>query len=434
MAKSKFYLKEPKSSQDTPIIFFFSYGGQRLKYYTSESIHPSMWNAKQQAPRNPGNSSVLSNLAIRLNRIRSAAEEEYSRLLLMKETPTHDRIRQSIDTALGKITTSETDNSLIKYAEEFIKVRSQSTKFSKNTIKVYNTCLRHLRAYCPASFSMDNITSSFFEDFVQYLEKQKNDQNDNFFTKNYVNKLAATLRTIVMDAVRKNRCPPLPFKVGTIIPSKDDPDKIYLTKDEVKRLYALDLRGLQKQGGSLYSGDDLHQLEVARDLFLVACFTGLRFSDFSQIRPGNVVVTDGITHLRIRTRKVDKVIYVPLNEMAREIILTKYNSKLPEAMSNQKFNGHLKKLGKLAGITEKVVVSRVEGGRPVVRELSKWELIVSHTGRRSFATNAYLSDVDIETIRALGGWEDIETLRKYIRADNLDHMKKAANHKHFKDY
>lgn len=434
MAKAKFYLKEPKSNQDTPIIFFFSYGGKRLKYYTGDSVHPTKWNKKQQAPKNDENNSVLSNLTIRLNLIRSAAEGEHGRLLLMKEVPTHEKIKLAIDSALGKIATSEEDNSLLKYAEEFIRRRSQSSKFSKNTIKVYNTCLNHLRAYCSESFTMDSITTDFIEDFVQYLEKQKNEQNGNFFTKNYVNKLAATLRTIVMDAVKKKKCAPLPFKIGAIIPPKDDPDKIYLTKDEVRRLYALDLQGLQKQNGSVYSDDDLQQLEIAKDLFLLGCFTGLRFSDFSQIKPGNVVVTEGITYLRIRTQKVDKEVIVPLNDMAREIIITKYNSKLPVAMSNQKFNGHLKKLGKLAGITEKVVISRVEGGRSVKRELEKCHLIVSHTARRSFATNAYLSDVDIETIRALGGWEDIETLRKYIRADNLDYMRKAAAHKHFKEY
>ena len=53
-------------------------------------------------------------------------------------------------------------------------------------------------------------------------------------------------------------------------------DTIYLRMDELEKLKKLDLSA--KPG-----------MERMRDLFLVGCFTGLRFSDFSQIKLSSIV-------------------------------------------------------------------------------------------------------------------------------------------------
>ena len=54
-------------------------------------------------------------------------------------------------------------------------------------------------------------------------------------------------------------------------------ESIYLNLEELERIRGLDLT--QKPS-----------LERVRDLFLIGCYTGLRYSDFTNIKPENITV------------------------------------------------------------------------------------------------------------------------------------------------
>ena len=55
----------------------------------------------------------------------------------------------------------------------------------------------------------------------------------------------------------------------------EEVDSIYLTETDLTRLYNLKLT-------------DTPSLDKAWDLFLIGCYTGLRFSDFMHLRPENI--------------------------------------------------------------------------------------------------------------------------------------------------
>jgi integrase len=65
---------------------------------------------------------------------------------------------------------------------------------------------------------------------------------------------------------------------------------------------------------------------------LIGCYTGLRFSDFTQIQPENI--NGDNTMLFIRTQKTSERVAIPLHKTVRTI-LKKYNNKLPKAYTNQ---------------------------------------------------------------------------------------------------
>ncbi|OFY41225.1 MAG: hypothetical protein A2X18_12790 [Bacteroidetes bacterium GWF2_40_14] len=71
-------------------------------------------------------------------------------------------------------------------------------------------------------------------------------------------------------------------------------------------------------------------------------------------------------------------------------ILERYDYKLPK-QSEPKLNEFIKEVGELAGMNEPIIVTKTEGGEKVTRTFKKYELITSHTARRSGATNMYLS-------------------------------------------
>ncbi len=94
-------------------------------------------------------------------------------------------------------------------------------------------------------------------------------------------------------------------------------------------------------------------------------------------------------------KKTGKEMTVPLSQKVIEI-LDKRKGDFPRAISDQKYNDYIKEVCKEAKIIQQVKGSRItetapESGifRKETGTFEKWELVTSHIGRRSFASNNY---------------------------------------------
>ena len=105
-----------------------------------------------------------------------------------------------------------------------------------------------------------------------------------------------------------------------------------MTADEIELIYKVDVK-------------EKMYLDRVRDLFIVACYTGLRFSDLMQVRAENII--NESSQIKIRTEKTNELIVIPLHKYVKEII-KKYDGSLPPVISNQKMNDYLKQIGKKA--------------------------------------------------------------------------------------
>jgi integrase len=156
------------------------------------------------------------------------------------------------------------------------------------------------------------------------------------------------------------------------------------------------------------------KLDRVRDLFLVGCWTGLRFSDFTRINKNNIKKD----RIEITTQKTNTKIIIPIFKIVRAILF-KYNGDLPRAISNQKMNEYLKDICKL--IPELNVPSEkslTKGGLKVVENKLKYELVQCHTARRSFATNMYLDNLQIYHIMGITGHQTEKQFLRYIKMTN----------------
>ncbi len=165
-------------------------------------------------------------------------------------------------------------------------------------------------------------------------------------------------------------------------------------------------------------------MKYGRGKFL---FTGLRFSDFSELKPENII--DG-NKIKIRTNKTNDVVIIPLHKNVREII-KKYNNNIPKALSNAKMNLNLKHLGGLAKITDMVEVSITKGGKLIKKTVKKSSLIATHTARRSFATNLYLAGIPSITIMKITGHQTEKSFLRYIRISQEENANKLLDHPFF---
>ena len=170
---------------------------------------------------------------------------------------------------------------------------------------------------------------------------------------------------------------------------------------------------------------DLHNhksLERVRDLFLMCCWTGLRYSDISSLT-SECVQGDMIV---IRQRKTNNYVTIPMHPVFREV-LDRYGG-VPVTMSNQKFNVYLKDVCKAARIRKRVLKSITKGGRKNTKSYEKWELVSSHTGRRSFATNLYKSGFPSISIMQITGHKTEAAFLKYIKVSTQEHARLLAEH------
>ena len=63
-----------------------------------------------------------------------------------------------------------------------------------------------------------------------------------------------------------------------------------------------------------------------------------------------------------------------------------------------------------------------------MRSLEKWQLVSTHTARRSFATNMYLMGVPSITIMRITGHKTEKAFMRYIKLDEEQHAKIIALH------
>ena len=196
-----------------------------------------------------------------------------------------------------------------------------------------------------------------------------------------------------------------------------DVENIYLTEEDINKLYAIDFNDEVIKSQI----DPRDNIETTRDLFVVACWTGLRFGDWKDLSEAEINNDTMVVH----THKTNTTVVIPLHPMVIAI-LAKYNGKLPKSVDKTHTLKQIRKCAELAGISEHISLSRVKGGQSVIRTGTKSQFIMNHTARRSFATNMYLRGVPSISIMAITGHTTEANFLKYIKVDKLQHAKIVA--------
>lgn len=94
---------------------------------------------------------------------------------------------------------------------------------------------------------------------------------------------------------------------------------------------------------------------------------------------------------------------------------------------DQVINRNIKDVAKEAGLTDLVEIETTKGGVPKKEKFEKWQLVHSHTARRTGATLMYLAGIDIYDIMKVTGHSSPKMLKKYIKADSLEVVRKLTD-------
>jgi integrase len=406
MASVSFVLKEPSSKEETLVYLLFRFNNNRLKYSTGEKIFPKFWNPEKQRAKESKQFIEYPEFNSGLDFIETPVKTVYRRLNNDGIVPSVDKIKTELTKELKRDQQTERI-SFMKFIEELI----QNTSKKPNTIKNYKQALVKLRDFKketkkPVDF--ENINLEFYNDFTKYLNKKG-------YSINSIGGFIKNVKVFMNEATDRGLNKNLEYLNKRFKVIEEHADTIYLTQEEILKIYELDLSKNER-------------LEKVRDLFIVGCYTGLRFSDIEQVNRDNFI--KGSSQIKIKTQKTGETVVIPVHKFVKHIN-DKYEGVLPNSISNQKMNDYLKEVAQLAGLVESVLISITKGGKRVQESFSKYELVSTHTARRSFATNLYLADVPSITIMKITGHKTEKAFLKYIRLTQEQNANKLENHPFF---
>lgn len=284
----------------------------------------------------------------------------------------------------------------------------KARRLTPGYIKNIGTLIFHIENFSriyDVDIFINSVTSEFLDDFIAYLEERE-------LRKSYIKQTIDMLRTLVKRAA---------FYGYLIDPSYEEVEvtteqssAVFLSMNEITRIY-------------YFKGLTRYQQRI-RDLFVVGCLTALRYSDYSTLTNDNF---QGDYIVKV-TKKTGKKVIVPIHDYIREIY-ARYGGEVSPGLTIQHFNRYIKLICKTVGITDKVPITYTKGGKLIVESKEKWEMISSHTARRSAATNMYMTGrMKTYEIMSLTGHSTESAFFRYIRTTSDDTAKRMGGDLYFR--
>lgn len=299
---------------------------------------------------------------------------------------------------------------LIEYIDYYIDYRKHEIKeTSKKKYNVIKQKLIRFQDYRKKPILIKEINDSFKNEFVDYCKSKLYSQNtihrEFVFIKTFCKhaRFLGLETHIQLDNLRLDR--------ATV-------EKIYLSVEDIEAIENIDKDKLSES------------LENVRDWLIISCYTGQRISDFMRFNSEMIRTENGKKLIEFKQVKTGKLMTVPLHPKVLKI-LDKRNGSFPYPISDQKYNDYLKEVCELAELTSIVNGSKLVETNGLFRKVSsqyrKCDLVSSHIGRRSFATNFY-GKIPTTYLIYVTGHSSEEMFLNYIGKSNKDLAMEITNY------
>lgn len=385
-----FYLKSDKNKERNSIRMHCTFDGKILRYPVGLSVDPKQWSKdKQKILSGVKDAETLND---HLSELASAAKKEYYRCRNTSNPCTVDYLKQYLIEKFRNI--EEKSEYIDEYFIEYMKDRSKRVADRTNAkFKTFYNHLIEIQKYYKKRLTYTNLDHDFYDKFIDYFVFVKKHENRTIKDK-HLSILASFLNwSVSRSYIDKNpyRNKKFPYKINPA-------DTVSLTDQEVRKLYHLNTNN--------------DALDRAKDIFCLECFCGLRFSDTNKITPENLKGN----HLEIFPEKGDKKIYIPLRTEALNLIHKYFDQNQPfPYLTNQNLNDYLKNICEMAEFEEPVSILSISGNKRETKVFKKYELISTHTARRTFVTLSVERGMNFLDIMAITGHTKLDTFMKYYR-------------------
>ena len=405
-----------------------------------------------------GSERKISNLLDKLGYTKKIQEIEFALKDLRKR---HRLTKESAASAIDSVVLAERRAALLEKEEKKEKVVRSFKNSFRNCLDYYvNSAIegtrRHSYGESFAHYSQ-KILKQFRRILFEYLDKHPFDWadinqplidsiiaylEDYGYSKSTLQRYLGTFHAFVLYA--ENQGWHTNVRAKSFIkyaPARDDEmkNKIYLTKDEIQALFDMPLEGFD---------------ETVRDVFLIGCYTGLRYSDLCRITESCIGKTEsGTPVIRLVQHKTKSPVIIPILDDNLIVLLKKYDFNVPKIWDvsiNRNIKNTLSRLSlTVPSLAKKERTLLTLPERRMEEEARKkgldlfehdaegfpikarWEMVSLHTARRTFITNVYLSGkFSVEFMMKLSGHKKYDTFKKYVRLsldEYADDIAKSAD-------
>jgi integrase len=356
------------------VIYIRLRDGRNLDIKTKTNFHidPKNWDKKEQRPLKKLLKDIdFANLDVNLSELKNNLLKEYNKI----KVDTVIDAQWLKDFINPPVTEQKFTNRLVDYIDTYIEFKTDEVK--KSTITKCNVIKQLLKRYEKHTKSVlliKNIDFNFKMSFEKFCK-------DAGYAPNTTARNIQFIKTFCNHA-RSNGVE-THFQLDSIKTKNHKVEHIYLTPAELKNIENI-------EDEKLTDG-----LTNARDWLLISCYCGQRVSDFlrfdkSMIRYEKSNKGELKPLIEFTQVKTNKVMTIPLHNKIIEI-MKKYGGNFPKKISSQRYNDHIKKVCKIAKIVQLTngIKFNHKTKKKEERLYEKCELVSSHIGRRSFATNHY---------------------------------------------
>jgi integrase len=362
---------------------------------------------------------------------------------------------------------TEREHSVIGFYEYFFKgindrsIRhSDGKQYTVGSVEVWKYFGNYLREYCNRTVAFDDISKPFADKFSVYLE-------DKGLMASTINKYVACFRKLcnlaAVEGLNTNAVSLKVWKERSLKPVEKRAE-IYLTEEELNALYQMRLKA---------------ELAQVRDVFFIGYLSGQRFSDYSDFSIDNFKhVADGIDVIGLTQKKTGNYVEIPIWDERLYEIVKRYDYHLPtltKRVLNRKIKEILEKLSETVPSLQKKYTTTLQlterrseelyqsfctrmrkgeklsqlerseylklkryadkhNGSPLYERNErgqvirpKYELVSSHTARRSSITNLYKTGLlDSREIMSISGHQSEKVFENYIKVGTSEQAQRVG--------
>lgn len=380
-----------------------------LTVSTGYTVHPKFWSETKGTIRQIANNNDKKNLSEDLKKLKDKIGDSLNidkdrGVLIDKEW-----LENVIAIYKNPIIEQRTDYMsmiLEAYQEEMkVKINPKSGKrIAATTIRNFNTTIRRLglfEKHKKRKYYIHEIDLTFHSEFIKFLRNKEN------LAQNSISKDIKQIKTVCTDARDKG------YTINDQVLSRKfnaplEPTLfVTITEEEIEAI-------------KKFKGTNYHM--NARDWLIIGCWTGCRVNDLMSLTKNNIMInTKGQKFIRYTQSKTGKQVDLPIHPDVQEII--DRLGGLPHPISDVKFNKWIKEVCKGAGMTQEIYGTKQDpdSHKKITGTFMKYELVRSHTCRRSFATNHY-NKLPNKLIMAVTGHSTEKMLLNYIGETENAHL------------
>lgn len=268
---------------------------------------------------------------------------------------------------------NEITDDFVAYCDVFIKQKKHkvSEDYLSQVSRLKNTINSFLKYKKKKILKISELNQQFSSDFEEYFIEYKK------YAKNYTSKTLKLIRIVANHAERN----------GIKLHPQIKMVKLKLEKTIFQILTSEELEIIENH---TFEDEDLDNI---RDWLLISVYSAQRISDFMRFTVDMISVEKNdkdqeMYFLNFTQDKTEHILHLPVHLKILKI-LNKRGFQFPPKYDVDKYNKLVKTVCKDAGITKMCYGGIEKGRRKIFANYPKHELVSSHIGRRSFASNNY---------------------------------------------